>query len=426
MATKIKKLFVLGTLVSGMFMALTACNFNQPVDSGSPSNQNSSISVEDSKASSTKAALNSITVVNNKNGYERGEDLDLTVTANYADGTSIKVTNYTVEGFNNKQTGTQTIKVTFENKSTSLDVLVKEPVFVGITASSNKQNYEYGEDLELVVTADYSDGSKQEVKNYQVNGYNAQNPGEQNVVVTYEGKNFSLKVKVNDPIVVSITLEGNKEKYEYGEDLDLIVTASYSDGSKVEVTDYTVEGFDSKQPGNQTVTVKYEGKTSSFSTKINNPVLTGINVTTNKENYEYGEDLDLVVTASYSDNSTTNVSNYEVEGFNSKQPGEQTVTVKFEDKSYTLKVTVNNPVLTGITAVSNKDTYEYGDELDVVVEASYSDDTKVTIEDYQVTGFNSKESGEQTLTFTYEGKTCTLKVGVKFPLFTKSCIFIHL
>jgi len=34
------------------------------------------------------------------------------------------------------------------------------------------------------------------------------------------------------------------------------------------------------------------------------------------------------------------------------------------------------------------------------------------VTDYKVEGFNSKEAGEQTLTFTFEGKTCTLKVGV--------------
>ena len=414
MAKTIKKLFVLGTLVSGIFMALTACDFNLSLNSGNPSNQDSNISGnlsgEDSKP--TVAALSGITVVSNKDGYERGEELDITVTANYDDGSNVKVTNYTVEGFNNSQTGTQTIKVTYEDKTTSLNVLVREPVFVGITASSNKQAYEYGEDLELTVIANYSDGSTTEVENYQVTGYNAQNPGEQTLLVSYEGKNYSLKVKVNDPILVSISLQGNKESYEYGEDLDLIVTASYSDGSNVRITDFTVEGFDCRQPGEQNVIVKYEGKTVSFNTVINNPVLTGISAATNKETYEYGEDLDIVVTASYSDDSTTNITDYEVEGFDKTKPGEQTVTIKYEGKTYTFKVTVNDPVLTGITAVSNKESYEYGDELDVTVEATYSDGSKVLVTDYQVEGFNSKEAGEQTLTFTFEGKTCTLKVGV--------------
>ena len=410
MANKTKKLFVLGTLVAGMFMAISACDISHFVNPNNPSNQNSeessSIKIPDG------AVLNNILVINNKDAYERGEELDLTVTANYSGDFSIQVSNYQVEGFNNRQTGTQTITVTYEDKSFSLDVFVREPVFVGISASSNKQNYEFGEELSLTVVANYSDGSSEEIENYQVNGYNAQNPGEQNLVISYQGQSCSLKVTVNDPILVGLTLTGNKQSYEYGEQLDIVVTATYSDGSQSVITNYEVEGFDNKNPGEQTITVKYAGKSTSFSAVVNNPALTGISVTGNKQSYEYGEDLDIVVTANYSDDSTTNINNYEVEGFNNKQPGEQTVTIKYEDKSYSFKVTVNNPALVGITAVSNKATYDYGDELDVTVEATYSDGSKVTITDYQVSGFNSKEGGEQTLTFTYEDKSCTLKVGV--------------
>ena len=420
MAKNVKKLFVLGTLVAGMFMALSACDISHFVN---PSN--SSNNQESAESSSTKipddAVLNSILVVNNKDAYERGEELDLTVTANYSDDLSVNVTDYQVEGFDNTQTGSQTITITYEDKSFSLDVFVREPVFVSISAVSKKQSYEYGEELDIDVYANYSDGSSEEIENYQVTGYNAQNPGEQDVIVSYQGKSDSLKVKVNDPILVGLKLEGNKQSYEYGEELDIVVTATYSDGSQVVITDYEVEGFNNKEPGEQTITIKYNGKSTSFNTVVSNPALTGISVTGNKQSYEYGEDLDIVVTASYSDNSTTNVTNYEIEGFNSEQPGEQTVTVKYEDKSYSFKVTVKNPALVSVTAVSNKATYEYGDELDVTVEATYSDGSKVIITDYQVSGFDSKQAGEQTVTITVEGKSCTLKVGVnnkynRFPV----------
>ena len=410
MANKAKKIFILGSLVAGMFVALTACDISHFINTNSPSNQDSetssSIRIPDD------AVLNSILVINNKDGYERGEDLKLTVTANYSGDFSIEVSDYQVDGFDNSQTGSQTITVTYEDKSFSLDVFVREPVFTGITAVSNKQNYEYGEDLDITVYANYSDGSSEQIENYQVNGFNAQNAGEQNVLVSYNGKNCSLNVKVNDPILVSISLTGNKQSYEYGETLDIVVTASYSDGSTVAITDYQVEGFNNKEPGSQTVTVKYGGKTTSFSTTINNPALTGISVSGNKTNYEYGEDLDIVVTAKYSDDSTTVITNYEVEGFDSKKAGEQIVTIKYEEKTYSFRVTVNNPVLTSITAVSNKATYDYGDDLDITVEATYSDGSKVTITNYQVEGFDSTQPGEQTLTISFENKTCTLKVGV--------------
>ena len=413
MAKGIKKLLALSLLVTGISMALTACDFSRFLGGENfSSNQGINESTSSSFSIPSDAVLNSITVVNNKDGYERGEELDLTVTANYSDSSTFVITNYQVEGFNSSQIGSQTITVTYEDQTSSLDVFVREPVLVNITATNNKTNYEYGEELDIVVTANYSDGSSVELKNYQISGYNAQMPGEQNVVISYEGQSYTLGVKVNDPILLGISVEGNHQSYEYGEELDIVVTASYSDGSSVRITNYEVEGFDSTNPGQQEVTIKYENKTCSFSTKVNNPVITGISVTNYKEIYEYGEELDIVVTASYSDGTTKEVTGYRVKGFNNKEPGYQTVRVEYDGKDYSFNVTISNPALLSITAVSNKDLYEYADELDVIVYASYSDGSTVEINNYQVTGFNSQEAGEQTLTFKFEGKSCTLKVSV--------------
>ena len=411
MANKFKKIFIAGTLLSCLFLATTACDFAQTSQNTETSSQQSTDSNISSQPSSEKpVTLESITAVSNKNAYEHNESLDITVTAHYSDGTTTTITDYQVLGFNNQQTGEQNVAISYAGQSCVIKVTVKDPVLTGITATSKKDAYEYGEDLDIVVTASYSDGSSKVITDYQVTGYNAQISSEQDVVISYQGQSSTLKVKVNDPILVNITVEGQKENYEYGEDLGLQVKANYSDGSSIAISDYQVEGFDSKNPGEQNVTVKYNEKTYSFKTTVNNPVLTSISVTSNKESYEYGEDLDVVVTASYSDDTTKVITNYEVEGFDSKNPGEQNVTVKYEGKTSSIKVIVNNPVLTGITAVSNKESYEYGDDLDVIVVAHYSDGSDVVINDYQVEGFSTDEAGTKSLTFTYEGKTCNLDV----------------
>ena len=70
-------------------------------------------------------------------------------------------------------------------------------------------------------------------------------------------------------------------------------------------------------------------------------------------------------------------------------------------------------VLVNITATNNKENYEYGDSLDVTVVANYSDGSQVTLNQYDVAGFDSTISGTQTLTITYEDKTTTLDVYVK-------------
>ena len=429
MINKIKKLFVIGSVVSGLFMAISACGSNsssqssqqetssqQSSSSSSASSSSSSSSSNGSNSSSSSqkpvVVLSNISATSNKTGYERGEELDIVVTAYYSDGSTTTIDNYEVEGFDNKNPGEQTITIKYEGKTCSLPILVRKPVLTSISAISKKDSFEYGEELDIVVTAYYSDSSSVVIDDYQVEGYNAQLSSEQTVLVSYQGQTCSLNVKVNDPILLNISIEGNKNTYEYGEELNISVNANYSDGSSVAVNEYEIEGFDSKTPGQQTVTVKYEGKTFVFGVEIKNPVLTGISATGIKDSYEYGEELDINVIASYSDNSSKEVINYEVEGFDNTKPGKQTVTIKYEGKTYTFKITINNPVLTGITAFSNKESYEYGDDLDVIVIASYSDGSTVEVTNYIVEGFNKTQSGIQTLTFTFEGKTCSLDIAV--------------
>ena len=411
MANKFKKLLVLGSTVSALFMAIAACNFKDQPNSNQTSSQQTSTSDNSSESSIKAAELVSISVTNNKNEYERNEQLSLVVTANYDDGTTTEVTDYQVSNFDSSVIGEQVVTVSYKGQTATLNVFVKQPTLVNITASGNN-TCEWGEQLDLVVTANYSDGSSEEVNNYQVNGFNSQVSGDQDVVITYEGMTTSLKVKVNDPIIVNLKVEGQKQTYEYDEQLNLVVTATYSDGNTVVITDYTVEGFDSKNPGNQTVVISYEGKTTAFNVKVNKPALTNLDVAGNKNTYEWGEQLDLVVTASYADNSSKEVTDYTIEGFDSSKPGNQTVTVTYEGKSVSFDVKVNNPALTGITAASKKDSYNYGERLKLTVVASYADGSKVEVTNYQVSGYNSKEAGVQTITVTFEGKTCTLDIVV--------------
>ena len=63
-----------------------------------------------------------------------------------------------------------------------------------------------------------------------------------------------------------------------GEELDttgMVVTATYSDGSTKTVTDYSVSGYDANTPGEQTVTVAYEGFTATFCVCVQEKVLYG-------------------------------------------------------------------------------------------------------------------------------------------------------
>lgn len=119
-------------------------------------------------------SLASITLDSNKmkTTYYEGQKLDLTglvVKANYENGNSKEVTNYTWDEstFDANKRGDQYVKIIYTEagitKTRSIHVLVKtilESVnnVIGITATTSKTQYKYNEELDLsdlVVTAFY-------------------------------------------------------------------------------------------------------------------------------------------------------------------------------------------------------------------------------------------------------------------------------
>ena len=275
MANKVKKMLIATALMSGLFMAISACNLNLVPSSSSnviSSSENSGNSASSSSSSSSEpepvVTLESITVTNNKDSYEWGEDLDISVFAHYSDESSSQVSDYIVNGFNKEQAGEQEVTVTYQGETYTFSVTVNNPTLTSITVSGNKDTYNWGEDLNIDVIAHYSNNTTEQVDNYTVEGFNPKTPGQQTVVVTYQGETYTFTVTVKDPALVNITVTNNKDSYEWGENLDITVYAIYEDGTKVEITDYTVNGFDSKNPGLQNITVSYGGKNTSFNVNV--------------------------------------------------------------------------------------------------------------------------------------------------------------
>ena len=266
MANKVKKLFVIGALMTGLFMSISACDvFSMPSN-----NKNSSSNgiVSNSTPIHSAADLESITVTPKKDTYEWGEDLDIDVFAHYSDETSTQISDYTVNGFNKEQSGEQEVTVTYQGETYTFTVTVNNPTLTNITVSGNKDTYNWGEDLDIDVIAHYSNNTTEKVDDYKVEGFNPKTPGQQTVIVTYQGETYTFTVTVKDPALVNITVVNNKDSYEWGENLDITVYAHYEDGSSVVITNYTVDGFNSKNPGSQDIVVSYEGETASLKVNV--------------------------------------------------------------------------------------------------------------------------------------------------------------
>ncbi len=153
---------------------------------------------------------------------------------------------------------------------------------------------------------------------------------------------------------ISVKILPTKTTYTVGESFNqngLTLTAKYSDNSTQTITSgFTCSGFSSATTGTKTITVTYEGKTTTFTVTVNPALvtLTSISVKTMPTNttYTVGESFNqsgLTLTAKYSDNSTQTVtSGFTCSGFSNTTAGTKTITVTYEGKTTTFNVTVIN------------------------------------------------------------------------------------
>ena len=221
---------------------------------------------------------------------------------------------------------------------------------------------------------------------------------------------------------ISVTNLPNQTSYLEGQSLDptgLEVTANYDNGSSEVVTGYTLSGY-TNTPGQKTITVSYNGFTTTFSVTVNPKSMTSIAVTAqpNKTIYLEGENLDssgLEVTAYYDNGTSEIITGYTLSGYTSA-PGQKTITVSYEGFSDTFAVTVNPKFLTSIAVTSQPDktTYLEGQSLDTTgleVTAYYDNNTSEVVTDYTLSGYTSTP-GEKTVTVSYGGFTQSFTVTV--------------
>lgn len=138
------------------------------------------------------------------------------------------------------------------------------------------------------------------------------------ISATYSGGNVEVGTNVN-------SLRG------------IVVTANYDDGTSQTVTNYTLSGTINE--GSNTITVSYKGMTTTF-TVVGVVVLSSISVTYTGGDVAIGTSLrdltGITVTATYSNGSTTNVTDFDLSG--EIVEGSNIITVSYEGKTTTFIV----------------------------------------------------------------------------------------
>ena len=232
---------------------------------------------------------------------------------------------------------------------------------VSVHTAPTKTSYDIGESLDttgLQLELTYSDNSTELVTTgFTTEGFDSTATGVRTITVTYEDKTATFDVTIIKTLTsISVHTEPTKTSYDIGESLDttgLQLELTYSDNStELVTTDFTTEGFDSTATGVRTITVTYEGKTTTFDVTIIKTVSSiSVHTEPTKTSYDIGESLDttgLELEITYSDNSTEYVTTgFTTDGFDSATAGTKTITVTYEGKTATFDVTVNEPLKLG-------------------------------------------------------------------------------
>ncbi len=205
---------------------------------------------------------------------------NLVVKAQFDNDTEEEVTDYALSG--ELAAGESVITVTHNGKTTTFTVNVSTVELTGITAA-----YTQGEKVvyasaslealkgDLVVTAAYSDGTSKAVTEYELSGSLA--AGESTVTVTHNGKTATFTVNVTAVEVVSISAEYTQAADIYKSTAldslktDLVVTATYNDGSSAAITEYELSG--TLTVGDSTVTVTVGEATDTFTVIVSAEVI---------------------------------------------------------------------------------------------------------------------------------------------------------
>ena len=330
---------------------------------------------------------------------------------------------------------------------------------IEITTSPSKTEYFAGENFDrigMVVKAKYSNGTSKEITDYTIaNGTNLVE-GQTSITLEYNGKTvkqaITVKKKTSEPVekkITSISVKNRPTKIEYiqnKEELDLtggVIEVTYNDNSKEDILmtskEITASGFNNKILGKNTITVKYQEKTTQFDVeikkeKINIAILQDIKIITppNKTEYFVGENFDktgMNVKAIYSNGIAKDVSDYTIIDGTNLVDGQKSVTIEYGGKIASQAITVKVktlPVEKIITSISVKtmpiktEYIQNKEELDLtggVIDVTYNDNSKedilMTSKEIAASGFNNKTLGKNTITVKYQEKTTQFDIEIK-------------
>lgn len=276
----------------------------------------------------------------------------MVVTAMYNNGQQKVVTDFTVDEFVN-ELGEQLVTIRYGVVATNITITVADlqPIALMIMHAPAKTSYIEGEPFDgtgMEVNAIYSSGFSKKITNYEISSIPA-GVGSKKVTISCGAASTTVSITVTARILQSIEIISlpDKVKYIEGEKFaeeGLQVSASYNNGTKEIIKDYILSGATTNEIGKKTITVLYNGKSTSFIIEVVEANIISLMVDEpQKKDYLMGEKLDFTdmkVTVVYDNGYSKQITDYSIIG-STAVAGEQIVTVQYGKLDYTFKIKVH-------------------------------------------------------------------------------------
>lgn len=337
-----------------------------------------------------------ITTPPTKTLYFEGDNFDATgmvVTAYYNNDTStvLDSSSYSISNGSNLKTSQTSVTISYEDKHVEQPITVEKNSVTNIAIKTppTKTEYKEGQNFDktgMVVEITRKDGTTQTIADYTIeNGNNLKN-GQTSVTISYEGKSVEQPITVlaNPLVEIKVDKAPTKTKYVVGQNFDktgMVVLGIYQDETSTEITDYTIENGTNLTKEQTSVTINYQGKTTTQEIIVEEKTITGITINEKPSKLTYiqnKEDLDLTdgsLKITYNDGTTENILMTSEEivatGFSNKNLGKIIITLKYQTKTVELEVEIIAEEVEEKAENSNLDNIK----CNVIgVKASYSSD----------------------------------------------------
>jgi hypothetical protein len=227
-----------------------------------------------------------ITTPPNKVTYMEGDIFNpegMVITANFNDGTSEVITNYTFSPLP-LVGGAQSITMSYNDFTVDVLITVNVKIITSVemTTAPDKLIYIEGESFNpegMVITAHYNDETSEVITGYTFD-LNPLTVATESIIITYMDFNLVVPITVNAAEIASIyiTSQPVKTSYAIGESADyqgLVVTANYNNNTTAVIAfnDLEITGFDSTLEGTIIITISYLTFLTTFSITVADEVV---------------------------------------------------------------------------------------------------------------------------------------------------------